>query len=121
MPVACLQFAFAAELLIVMLTPANSLLLRTRTRKSRVSAYCKSLAMILLNCRNRFLRCISSRGKLGKHLALGKARTLSLETKSAVTERLCATWPQNDTVVTQIDDLIRDDADGIAEQEEDER
>lgn len=45
-------------------------------------------------------------GKFGKHCALAKARTLSIETKKAVCERLCATWPQSSTVISSIDDFL---------------
>lgn len=44
--------------------------------------------------------------KFVKHSALAKARTLSIETKKAVCERLCATWPQSTTVISSIDDFL---------------
>lgn len=44
--------------------------------------------------------------KFGKHSALAKARTLSIETKKAVCERLIATWPQSTTVISSIDDFL---------------
>ncbi|XP_015795404.1 kinase suppressor of Ras 2 isoform X2 [Tetranychus urticae] len=52
-------------------------------------------------------------GRFGKHNALAKARTLSIEHKKAVCERLCATWPQSTTVISSIDDFLpeKDDYD----------
>ncbi|XP_074599754.1 uncharacterized protein LOC141854098 isoform X2 [Brevipalpus obovatus] len=44
--------------------------------------------------------------KFGKHCALAKARTLSIETKKGHCERLCNTWPQSTTVVSNIDDFL---------------
>ena len=41
-----------------------------------------------------------------KHLALTKARTLSMEAKSAVCESFLATWPTSSTMVGCVDDFL---------------
>lgn len=55
------------------------------------------------SCASKLGRCFLMRGR---HYLLGKARTVSLETKSGVTERLSATWPTKGTVVGHLDDLV---------------
>ncbi|RWS07978.1 kinase suppressor of Ras (KSR)-like protein [Dinothrombium tinctorium] len=47
-----------------------------------------------------------SEGRFGRHYLVAKAKTLSIEKKSVVCERLCATWPQSNQPVCTIEDLV---------------